>query len=315
MDLPDPSFPSRRRVLGGGVALLALAGLPPVALALPAPGADRERPGFLTAPERATLRGVVDRIVPDDDGTPGALATGCAEAIDALLAAFDTDPPRIYAGGPFSDRGGARRNDFARFLPLDRYETRAWRRRIEGPGGFRTVYRRGLRALAAETPGFASLPGVARDLALRSTQDTAARRLIDLAVTHTLELHFGAPEYGGNRGTAGWRGIGFDGDRQPRGYTRREVERPRTRPLPLLAPLFTVPLAPTALGAAAAMTWGGSDDALGRLAAGADHGALRDVVRERLGALEALEALDGPDGIRARAEAIVARVQRERGGS
>ncbi len=305
MDLPDPSFPSRRGLLGGGVAVLALAGLPPAALALPSEpaddGADRQRPSFLSPGELGTLRGVVDRIVPADDGTPGALATRCAEAIDTLLAAFDTDPPRIYAGGPFSDRGGARRNDFARFLPLDRYESRAWRRRIEGPGGFREVYRRGLRALAATTPGFAALPGPVRDLALRGTQDAAVRRLLDLAVTHTLELHFGAPEYGGNRATAGWRGIGFDGDRQPRGYTRREVERPRTRPLPLLA----LPSTPAMLGAAAALTWAGSDDALGHLAGGADHGALTALVGERLAALPQLTDLH------ARADAIVARVRGE----
>jgi hypothetical protein len=33
------------------------------------------------------------------------------------------------------------------------------------------------------------------------------------------------PEYGGNRGLAGWRDIDFPGDVQPRGYTGEEVER------------------------------------------------------------------------------------------
>jgi hypothetical protein len=33
------------------------------------------------------------------------------------------------------------------------------------------------------------------------------------------------PEYGGNRGLAGWADIGFPGDAQPLGYRDEEVER------------------------------------------------------------------------------------------
>src|SRR5687768_6258788 len=98
-------MPSRRSVLVGGavgaVALIGAPGLPAVALPV---GADRAR--HLTAARLATLRAVVDRIVPDEDGQAGAVAAGCHDAIDALLGAFRTNPPRIYAGGPFSDRGG-----------------------------------------------------------------------------------------------------------------------------------------------------------------------------------------------------------------
>lgn len=246
IDLPDPSL-SRRALLAssGGLGAVAVLGSGPSAVALPL-GSDRAR--FLSNPELATLRGVVDRIVPGkpEDTVDGAVAGRVHEAIDALLAAFDTDPPRIYAGGPFSTRGGAEVNHFARFIDLDRYEHLAWRLRIHGSRGrkqlerngshvgLRDVYRRGLRALAASVPGFASLPGVARELALRSSQNAAVVAMLDVAVPHTLEFLFGAPEYGGNHRQAGWRAIGFDGDVQPRGYTRREVTDPETELLPIL---------------------------------------------------------------------------------
>lgn len=195
---------------------------------------------FLGDAELATLRALVDRFIPGppEDPDPGAVEAGCAEAIDALLGAFGVDPPRIYAGGPFSDRGGAARNDFAQFIPLDPYEELAWRLRIEGSQGrperefngpvtgLQQIYREGLAALEATIPGFATLPGPARELALRASQEAAVLALINVAFPQTLELMYGAPEYGGNRDLAGWRYTGFDGDTQPRGYTDAQVENP-----------------------------------------------------------------------------------------
>ena len=46
-----------------------------------------------------------------------------------------------------------------------------------------------------------------------------------LLFEHTIEGLYAAPEYGGNRGLAGWKDIGFPGDVQPRGYPADEVER------------------------------------------------------------------------------------------
>jgi hypothetical protein len=54
-------------------------------------------------------------------------------------------------------------------------------------------------------------------------QDTSAFR--SLLFEHTIEGLYANPEYGGNRGLAGWRDIGFPGDSQPLGYPAREVER------------------------------------------------------------------------------------------
>ena len=246
VELPDPSL-SRRALIAasGGLGAVAVLGAGAEAVALPL-GRDRAR--FLSETELATLRGVVDRIMPGkpEDTVDGAVAGRVHEAIDSLLAAFDTDPPRIYAGGPFSKRGGAEVNHFARFVDLDDYEHMAWRLRLHGSRGrkqlerngkivgLRDVYRRGLRRLAATVPGFAALPGPVREIALRSSQDAAVLAMMDVVVPHTFEFLFGAPEYGGNHREVGWKAIGFEGDRQPRGYTRREVTNPETGLLPLL---------------------------------------------------------------------------------
>jgi hypothetical protein len=47
-----------------------------------------------------------------------------------------------------------------------------------------------------------------------------------LLYEHCCEGMYGAPEYGGNRGTAAWQAIDFLGDVQPRGFTDAEVSEP-----------------------------------------------------------------------------------------
>lgn len=261
---------SRRALLRGG-GLLGLAVVVPVARVgrggvAVAMAADA--PGFLTAAELATLRALVDRFVPGppEDPDPGALEAGCAEAIDALLAAFAVDPPRIHAGAPWSDRGGADVNHFAEFLPLDPYEARAWRLRIEGSGGdpdlelngpvpgWQATYRAGLAALDGAAGGdgaFRALPGPARDLLLHGSDDPAVTALVDVAFPHTLEFLYGAPEYGGNRDLVGWRFTNFDGDVQPRGWTDEQVEHPDEPGPPELLPQLPVGLTAAEVAAVA----------------------------------------------------------------
>lgn len=238
---------TRRAVLRDGsvVAVALLAAGPASALGDVAVALVPGKRAFLSENELSALRGLVDRFIPGrpEDSDDGALAAGCAEAIDALLGAFATDPPRIYAGGPFSDRAGSKRNHFARFLELDAYERKGWRLRIEGSRGNRKlefngpvkgwqeVYREGLAALDAAAGGsFGELPGPARDLILRNSDDDAVAELIDIAFPHTYELMYGAPEYGGNGDLTGWRYTVYDGDVQPRGWTREQIEQPDPAP-------------------------------------------------------------------------------------
>jgi hypothetical protein len=228
-----PEGITRRQALrnAGGMTVAVLAGgaLGEAGVAV---AVEPGEAAFLKDDELRTLRALVDVFIPaDQDG--GAVEGGCAEAIDALLGAFRVSPPRIYAGAPFSDRAGSEVNHFTRFLRLDRYETKAWRLRIEGSRGrpqlerngpvkgWQRIYRDGLAALAAQ--GFADLPAPARDPVLQGG-DAAVAELVAEAWPHTWQFMYGAPEYGGNRDLLGWRYAGWDGDRQPRGWTREEVE-------------------------------------------------------------------------------------------
>jgi hypothetical protein len=44
-----------------------------------------------------------------------------------------------------------------------------------------------------------------------------------LILSDALDVMYGPPEYGGNRGLVGWTATGWPGDVQPRGFTRRQV--------------------------------------------------------------------------------------------
>jgi hypothetical protein len=188
-------------------------------------------PQFFTKTEYELVASAADALMPPDPesqpgGHPGARALGVAEYIDTLLAAFSYDPPRIFAGGPFSGRAGGEAS-FSNFLPLSPQQELAWRTRIEGSAGHRerefngpvrgwqTVYREGLAALPAD---FASRAPAERDAAL-----LARPELREALHEHTCEGAYGAPEYGGNRDLAGWHAIAYPGDSQPRGYTDLEV--------------------------------------------------------------------------------------------
>jgi hypothetical protein len=183
--------------------------------------------GFLTDAERTTLTAAADRLVPPADGHPGAAALGVVDYIDGLLDAFSVDPPRIWAGGPFSGRAGGDAG-FGRFLELSPLEELAWRTRVEGSlgipererlgpvVGWQQRYREGVAALGDD---FASVDAGEQDARLDANGEFR-----DLVYEHAVEGAYAAPEYLGNRELGGWVAIGFPGDVQPRGYTDAEVE-------------------------------------------------------------------------------------------
>jgi hypothetical protein len=178
---------------------------------------------FFSEEDYGVIAAACDRVI------PGANEAGVADYIDGLLGAFAVDPPRIWAGGPFSGRHGGEAR-FAEFTPLSAMDELAWRTRIEGSRGIRERefngpvvglqerYRSGLEALGAD---FATLDEETQDARLR---DNGA--FTDLLYEHACEGMYGAPEYGGNRALAGWHAVGFEGDVQPRGYTDEEVSQP-----------------------------------------------------------------------------------------
>jgi hypothetical protein len=200
--------------------------------------------GYFSDTDAAVLNALADAIIPPDDA-PGGSQLGVVNYISTLLTAFDSDPPLIYAGGPNSGReaipsgtgapsGTFPPDDFATFLPLDRFQTQAWQLRIFGSSGVKgggpndaiTGPVIGLRdAVATAISAGAALmpPGVAaadltqaqKQTMLGGIDRTTLSTLMDLV----LEAAFTAPEYGGNPNLAGWQMCNFEGDSQPVGYS------------------------------------------------------------------------------------------------
>lgn len=185
-------------------------------------------PRFFDEWQYAVVQAACARLIPTDE-QPGATEAGVVDYIDGFLGAFESDPPLIWAGGPFSGRfGGDAR--FSTFQKLTPHEELAWRTRIEGSNGIpererlgpvvglQEQYRAGIAALGAD---FCDLVPAQQEQRLKENEDFTR-----LLYTHACEGMYGAPEYGGNRGLVGWTNIGWPGDVQPRGYSDEEVSRP-----------------------------------------------------------------------------------------
>ncbi|MCU1586790.1 MAG: hypothetical protein JWN31_283 [Frankiales bacterium] len=222
-----PHQPSRRTVLLAG-ALVPLAtwipGIAQESRALAAAGAGYR---FLTEHQAATVVEATARLVPgpfDDPleaGHPGAREADVVRYVDTLLSAFDEHPPRIFAGGPWSDRHSTGPDHAAHFVPLEERQLHAWRIRV---AQLRRDVTAALTALdaAARADGFAdfaSAPTPVQDYVL--TAETAARNVL---FSLTVEGLYSLPEYGGNFAQKGWQEITWLGDVQPRGYSAGEVE-------------------------------------------------------------------------------------------
>ncbi|MBI5498180.1 MAG: gluconate 2-dehydrogenase subunit 3 family protein [Deltaproteobacteria bacterium] len=193
---------------------------------------------FLGAVEYATLAALLDAMIPGDAVSPGATHAHAAWYVDGLLGAFRTDPPRIFAGGPDSGRHGGV-DGFSRFQRLTRVEELRWRTWIEGSRGLperefngavtglQERYRTGLAAAAAWTEERTG----ARVTELSVDERQALLLELDggfvkLLWEHAVEGTWGDPVYGGNADGAAWRAIHYEGDRQPVGYTARQMAWP-----------------------------------------------------------------------------------------
>jgi hypothetical protein len=219
---PAPAL-SRRAFLAGA-GLLPLAGLVPGLLAEARAAAPDAPYRFFSAHQAAVLDAATRRLVPgpDDDpleaGHPGAAEAKVLRYLDTLLALFDFSPPRLYAGGPWSDRHSDGPNHLTEFVPPDAAQTLSWRQRV---GELQKTYAAGVLLLDEQAGGdFTALSAPEQDRVLASPE---ASEFTALLFGHTIEGMYGLPEYGGNAGQVGWIEIGFPGDIQPRGYTAAEM--------------------------------------------------------------------------------------------
>lgn len=196
-------------------------------------------PGTTLEPmEYALLTALMDVLIPGDEESPGAVTANAPWYLDQLLGAFNYDPPRIYAGAPYSGRHGGK-DGFSQFLPLTRVEEIRWRTYIEGSKGIPerefngTVkgilaeYREGLAALNEEARKLFGGDFTAQSFERRKSvvmkMDADFRQL---AYEHAVEGTYGDPIYGGNLGQSGWKALDYEGDRQPMGYSARQMSHP-----------------------------------------------------------------------------------------
>ena len=242
--ITDPgSSPAGSAFPAGGVPRRAVIGAIPVAVAsaavLGVDGCTSSAPPartrvllFFTSHQAAVVEDATARIAPgpSDDpaeaGHPGAREADVTGYVDGMLASLgaldeaDASAPLVFAGGPWSNRHTSGPDLMARFMTLDPVARIAWRKRLQG---WQEQYRTGIAALDKLAGGdFVTVSHARQDKILASE---SASTFMAVLYEHTIEGLYSAPEYGGNRGLAGWKDIAFPGDIQPRGYTPDEVTR------------------------------------------------------------------------------------------
>ncbi|MBM7600855.1 gluconate 2-dehydrogenase gamma chain [Virgibacillus halotolerans] len=144
-----------------------------------------------------TLGAATERIFPEDDNGPGALALGVPYFIDHQLAGSYGRNDQEYMQGPFHD-GTAFQGLQS---PLKRHE----------------IFMQGIRALEKESQSdfndsFTSLEGEQQDKILQKFEDdkvklkgVKASEFFDLLRSATLAGAYSDPLYGGNEDMAGWK--------------------------------------------------------------------------------------------------------------
>ena len=161
---------------------------------------------FLTAGERAFVTAAADRIIPPDETGPSASQAGVQNFIDFQLAGAYGAGAHLYLSGPWPagvpSQGIQQRLAPAAFYRAAIAEIEAWI---------------GSRYAGAS---FAALTADQQDEALRQLEaGQASLHSVDGSAFFTVLLknvregYFSDPAYGGNRGMAAWRMIGFPGAR------------------------------------------------------------------------------------------------------
>lgn len=192
------SDPARRRLLR---SLVAGAALPAATVPAVAPAQVRAEPPwtFFAAREAAFVRAAVDRLIPGD-AHPSASQAGVVDYIDRQLAGAFGRGTRLYMQGPHAP-GTPQQGYQLPFAPAQ-------------------VYRASIEAIGAQLGegGFERLDAAAQDEVLERLEagesmlgPIPSAVFFETLLANTIEGYFADPAYGGNRGMAGWRMIGFPG--------------------------------------------------------------------------------------------------------
>lgn len=196
-----PNDAGRRHALKGVAAVSAAASMPASVLA-PAPAFAqaapvRTAPQVLSAAEAATLEALCARLIPSDDGTPGAKEARASDYIDRSLAGYLAGSRKAYAAGLAAVEAYAKSSKGAAFTALSPADQDA------------------------------VLGAMQKNAATGFTPNSAA--FFNLLWAHTLQGTFCDPAYGGNANFAGWDLIGYPGIRMA---VAPEEQRMSVKPKP-----------------------------------------------------------------------------------
>jgi hypothetical protein len=133
---------------------------------------------MLTEPQRATLRALVDRLVPADD-YPGGWDAGVGDYLDRQFTGDLSDMLDVYCAGLDALDAESGATAGARFAELDAAAQDELLRRVE-----------------------------VGDVATNWPVDPAG--FFGAAAEHAAEGYYGDPDNGGNRDGVSWRMIGFE---------------------------------------------------------------------------------------------------------
>ncbi len=207
--------PDRRVVLSSLAAALAASPLSAqgavIEGGMPWTPVDRRRPlvnpngwRYFTDDEAAAVAALVDRLIPPDPETPGGKDCGCAVFIDRQLAGPYGSAEGLYMKGPF--HGGTPQQG----------------QQSAGPPA--AHYRKALAALDKHSQDthhnhFAALSDEQKDAIIHDlesgklTLGGKPMAFFQQILKDTQQGFFADPVYGGNRGMASWKMVGFPGAR------------------------------------------------------------------------------------------------------
>jgi gluconate 2-dehydrogenase gamma chain len=207
--MANDTIPRRGFLAGAGAGAASVAALTaahPAAAAEPAPSSTPAAPEtwlVLTAEEVAFFSATSDTMIPADALSPSGSDCGVPAFIDRQLASAFGAGARMYRTGPFHpglpDQGYQSPLTPRDFFAAGVQATNAWSHKTYGKSFDRLTPDQRAEALRAMESGKAVFPDF----------DTKAffQRLLAI----TMEGFFSDPIYGGNRGKASWRMLGFPG--------------------------------------------------------------------------------------------------------
>ena len=187
----------------------AAAAAPPAGPEHTAPATEQGARIFLNNPEADMLTALVDRLIPPGESGPGGVDAGVVTFIDHQLAGTFGAASTWYMRGPFAEGKPGQ----------------GWQYALTPAG----MYRHALEALervvrAEQGKGVAELSAAERDALLTRMEKQPfdlsglpSSAFFELLLNNTIEGYFSDPLYGGNRGAATWKQIGYPGANPIRG--------------------------------------------------------------------------------------------------